>query len=207
MTPPPFRLLATRRSTAVKIVNSGLGMLPTATPAAVPKVSRLDAEPASAGAPTALVATRINAEDELQREEHAVRDRLAHIEKELQALQGEQSALRARSSGLERQRQARAKATVYDTALREEIRAKSQALGYPSPRDFQLDGVSSVLGGTHTAVIWPAGGGKGLLTVLTAAMLTRQGHVCGRAPRRACQPVVRCHQWDLCREAQDLGGA
>lgn len=41
--------------------------------------------------------------------------------------------------------------------------------GWPEPYDYQLHGAVSVLRGTHTAVVWPAGGGKGLMATLAAA--------------------------------------
>ena len=142
-----------------------------ATPAAVPKNSRLSAEPESAGAPTALVNAYIGRDEEQQRNAHWISERLAQIDTEVAALLHEQSKLRARASAMESEQQARARGGAFDSALREQIIAQAQTLGFPQPYDYQVDGVSSVLSGTHTAVIWPAGGGKGLLTALTAAML------------------------------------
>ena len=138
-----------------------------------PARSRLGSMPDSAGPtpPTNSIVGRaqeplIASEELLQ-----VDARLLEIEGAVAALLLEQTKLRSRSATLKAEIAAAKVHVGYDASVRDEVRHKAESFGYPQPRDYQLDGVCSVLNGTHTAVIWPAGGGKGLLTMLLSAML------------------------------------
>jgi superfamily II DNA helicase RecQ len=95
--------------------------------------------------------------DCLQRERRALLGRKA-------AIAAEQARLRGASLG------AGAKADALQAVKSVRVQLKSKALGWPNPYQYQLDGVCSVLAQRHTAVVWPAGGGKGLMTLLLAAM-------------------------------------
>ena len=148
--------------------------IPEATPVVAPARSRLGNMPDSAGPtpPTAPVAGRAQEPLSASDEKLQVDTRLLDIEGAVAALLLEQTKLRARSApALDAEMAAAEPHVGYDAVVRDEVRVKAESFGYPQPHDYQLDGVCSVLTGTHTAVIWPAGGGKGLLTLLLSAML------------------------------------
>ena len=97
------------------------------------------------------------------RDEGANRTRLARIEALKLELAAEQQQL---ETELARQRLPQLLAPAPregpESELRAAARRMSISLGWPNPHDWQLDAVCDVLEGRHTAVVWPAGGGKSL---------------------------------------------
>ena len=93
---------------------------------------------------------------------------------------------------------------------REHVRHLSLSFGF-MPHEWQLDGVCSLLSGTHTVVVRPAGDGKTLTAVLAAAALPGKvslvvGPLCALAEEQ-CQTFCRIfaakHQlWDGSRRRQ-----
>ena len=155
-------------------------VLPDATPLVAPSNARVTytSGSASSGGPTPPTASRFSGSSsgELERELLRLNARENEVDSELDALTRERDALRERQSAIEvelaalRSSAARCAAVVDNSVLRGEVANISSSLGWPTPYPYQLDGVCSVLGGKHTAVVWPAGGGKGLMTLLLAAM-------------------------------------
>ena len=136
--------------------------IPEATPVVAPARSRLGNMPDSAGPtpPTAPVAGRVQEPLSASDEKLQVDARLLEIEGAVAALLLEQTKLRARSAALDAEMAAAEPHVGYDAVVRDEVRVKAESFGYPQPHDYQLDGVCSVLTGTHTAVIWRSSFGR-----------------------------------------------
>ena len=150
-------------------------MLPHATPAVATSWSRLFDVPSreSSSVATPPTAPRpaggISEALELEAVELSVEDEV--LGRELEALQRRREAVRSRRQAVTAEVEGlRTVVTSTDGSLRDEVTNLSAALGWPTPYPYQLDGVCSVISGVHTVVVQPAGGGKGLMTLLTAAM-------------------------------------
>ena len=99
---------------------------------------------------------------QLQQETVTIERRLAALALQMDGLRAEQEMLQARqqliAKGMETQR------ACYraDDALYARARVAAARLGYPQPRPFQLDVACAVVSGHDTALIYPAGAGKGI---------------------------------------------
>ena len=116
-----------------------------------------------------LAETRLT---ELQQEAVSLARQRQRIEEHLKQLRLEEATVQ------ERQREvsaaiALAKSRAGDriaAGLKERARNACVSLGYPAPRDFQLDAPCSLLSGNDVSLIYPAGAGKSLAALLVGAL-------------------------------------
>lgn len=139
---------------------------------ATPARPAADAEPdtpATAEAPP-LGSTRL----QLQRDAAALEERVGTIHEQIYALEAEVMTASAKLAQVHEALAACAASSSsrVEQDMREQARSLAHALGYPSPRDWQVAAAASVASGNNTMVVYPAGGGKTLCATLLAALLT-----------------------------------